>query len=270
MPMFVDALLGDTLHCDAELFGAYHFILYATWRNNGEPLDDDAETMARICRMPLARFTKLRPVLVRFFDLTDGKWRQKRLEKEWAAAILRQERARTNGAGGGRPKAKPKNNPVGLLDETQSKPKDNQVANPHESYPNPISNIEDSVTSVTGGKPPDLATLVFTDGLKFLISKGVKEPQARSVLGRWRGIHGDAALIEVLGSAKREGAIDAISFIEGCFRARGSKGKRQSSLDAALASIASAVGGDGGAPGASGGHFSGPTLDLEPVQPGFV
>ena len=84
MPIFTDALLGDTLHLHAEEFGAYCLLLFATWRNNGQALAEDDRKLARICRVTTRRWSeRLKPVLREFFDTGDGKWHQKRLEKEW-------------------------------------------------------------------------------------------------------------------------------------------------------------------------------------------
>ena len=90
MPVFTDALLGDTLHLTAEEFGAYLLLLFATWRNNGAALPDDPKRLARTCRVSEARWSqKLRPVLAEFFDVEAGKWRQGRLEKEWEIVAKR-------------------------------------------------------------------------------------------------------------------------------------------------------------------------------------
>jgi uncharacterized protein YdaU (DUF1376 family) len=83
MPVFTDALIGDTTHLSAEEFGAYCLILFATWRNNGEPFPDEDARLARICRVGAKKWQRLRPVLAGFFDLSSSFWRQKRLEKEW-------------------------------------------------------------------------------------------------------------------------------------------------------------------------------------------
>ncbi len=84
MPVFVDALVGDTTDLSPEEFGAYCLILFATWRNGGVPFGDEDNRLARICRVTVKRWReRLRPVLARFFDLSDGTWRQGRLEKEW-------------------------------------------------------------------------------------------------------------------------------------------------------------------------------------------
>ena len=88
MPVFTDALVGDTLHLSRDQFGAYMLILIATWRNNGQALPDDDRRMAHLTRATVKEWrTRLRPVLVEFFDISDGHWHQKRLEAEWADAI---------------------------------------------------------------------------------------------------------------------------------------------------------------------------------------
>lgn len=84
MPLFCDAYLADTMHLSLEEHGAYLKLLMITWRNNGKPLPDDDGRLARMLGITPAKWrTKLRPVLAPFFDLSEGAWRQKRLEKEW-------------------------------------------------------------------------------------------------------------------------------------------------------------------------------------------
>lgn len=88
MPVMTDALISDTTHLSAEEFGCYTLLLLATWRNNGQAFADDDKRLALICRVSLKRWrAKLRPALVEFFDLSDGHWRQKRLEIEWNRVI---------------------------------------------------------------------------------------------------------------------------------------------------------------------------------------
>lgn len=133
MPLYTDALLGDTLHLSTEEFGAYCLILFATWRNNGRPLPDDDRALARICRVHILKWRKtIRPRLVEFFDLSGQTWRQKRLETEWGRVEKLIEVARANGLKGGRPR-----NPAG---------------NPDESYPNPNPLFNNSY-SLDSGTP---------------------------------------------------------------------------------------------------------------------
>jgi uncharacterized protein YdaU (DUF1376 family) len=103
MPVFTDALIGDTTHLSTEQFGAYVLILLATWRNNGRALPDDDARMARLCRAGVQRWrSKLRPSLVEFFDISDGLWHQHRLEKEWARVESLIAKRRASASAGGR------------------------------------------------------------------------------------------------------------------------------------------------------------------------
>ena len=65
----------------------------------------------------------------------------------------------------------------------------------------------------------DAATVVFNQGRQWLQrATGKSEDRCRSLLGKWRRDHGDAALIAVLGKAQREGPIDAVQWIEAALR----------------------------------------------------
>lgn len=154
MPVFTDALIGDTTHLSMEEFGAYCMILFVTWRNNGNPLPDDANRMSRIVRVSKTKWlTKLRPSILPFFEVDDGYFRQKRLEKEWKLIAVFAEKNRQNGSKGGRPKSL-KNNETPKANgyvwrnpnETQTKP----------SHPHPHLHIElDTVVSnnIAGSAP---------------------------------------------------------------------------------------------------------------------
>jgi uncharacterized protein YdaU (DUF1376 family) len=115
MPVFTDALIGDTTHLSAEEFGAYFLLLMATWRNNGVPIKDDPARISRICRVTSRRWREgMRDTLAQFFDLSDGTWRQKRLEKEWERVKRLGDVSRANGPAGGRPR---KHNPAAASPE---------------------------------------------------------------------------------------------------------------------------------------------------------
>lgn len=160
MPVFVDAMLADTLHLTRGELGAYHLILYATWRNNGEPLEDDGDRMARICRATPAEWRKIRDVLAPFFDLGGGTWRQKRLEKEWGYVVDRASRARRNGQTGGRPR-QTQNEPSGFPEEN---PERTQRQSPHthtqsqsksDMFRRECVRVRNKVLSIIGGDPED-------------------------------------------------------------------------------------------------------------------
>ena len=84
MPLFTDAYLGDTMHLSLEEHGAYLKLLMIIWRNNGQPVEDDDKRIARMLGVSVPKWrSKLRPAIAPFFDLSEGTFRQKRLEKEW-------------------------------------------------------------------------------------------------------------------------------------------------------------------------------------------
>lgn len=83
---------------------------------------------------------------------------------------------------------------------------------------------KNSVAKATGGEPPDVATVIFGNGLTWLKqTSGRADTDCRSLLGKWRKSLGDEALIAALGRAQREGALDPVGWIEGAVRARTTK-----------------------------------------------
>lgn len=80
MPLYVGDWDGDTGHLDCEQDGAYGRLIRWYWRKG--PLPDDDAALARIIRMDLKRWRKIRPVIAAFFVIADGQWRQKRVDLE--------------------------------------------------------------------------------------------------------------------------------------------------------------------------------------------
>lgn len=76
---------------------------------------------------------------------------------------------------------------------------------------------------VGAGKPADPVKVLFDSGIQLLTAAGKNESHARSILGKWKAAHGTEAVIAALGRAQREGAIEPISFIEGCFKFQAKK-----------------------------------------------
>lgn len=108
----------DTTSFDAERTGAYAALLGHCWVRGGS-LPDDDEQLARFARCSPARWRKHRDVLGQepYFRIADGRWTQKRLTAEHAAALLRYQSKVDNGAKGGRPRKNPSDKP------TESEPK---------------------------------------------------------------------------------------------------------------------------------------------------
>ncbi len=97
MPLYIDAYTADTMHLTTEQHGAYLLLIMATWRNNGVPLADDDARLARIVGASPFKWRKMRPVLEEFFDISDGTWRQKKLESVYEQVMTRVKNSRDSG-----------------------------------------------------------------------------------------------------------------------------------------------------------------------------
>lgn len=92
MPLVIEKYLGDTMHLTRDQHGGYMLLLFAYWRGGG-PLPDDDGFLAATVKATPAEWKKLRPVLVRFFQVHDGHWHQKRADAELARARSKSEAA---------------------------------------------------------------------------------------------------------------------------------------------------------------------------------
>ncbi len=220
MPIFPDALISDTTFLSTEEFGAYCLILFATWRNNGRAFPDNDKRMARICRMDVPRWRKsIRPVMVQLFDLSDGVWRQHRLEKEWKYCAKKAAASRENGALGGRPKllkTKDTGNPPGSsgnnLDHNLEKP---TLTLTQESK----KDSEAKASATAGAAPPsDPVKILWDRGVALLLDVHLPEVRARRLVGGWRREFNDAAVMAAIVACEHEEASDPVAFIAGCLQ----------------------------------------------------
>lgn len=74
---------------------------------------------------------------------------------------------------------------------------------------------KDTEAKASGAEAPevDLVKVLFDEGVKLLTDTGTPEPQARSLIGRWRKAHGDEATRTAIQAAYDHGAIAPIEFI---------------------------------------------------------
>lgn len=128
IPLWTDALLGDTTHLSAAEFGAYMLMLITAWRSPDCDLPNDDKYLSKVCRLPPMMWRQSKSVLLEFWDTDDaGRLHQKRLsaERKYVSAVV--EKRRAAGASGGRAKALRNGdvsvaNASNLLEQTPSKP----------------------------------------------------------------------------------------------------------------------------------------------------
>ncbi len=82
IPLFGDAYLADTRHLSLEEHGAYLQLMMIAWRIDGCCLPDDDSRLSRMLGVTAAKWKKLKPVVMAFWTMEDGAWRQGRLSKE--------------------------------------------------------------------------------------------------------------------------------------------------------------------------------------------
>jgi hypothetical protein len=86
----------------------------------------------------------------------------------------------------------------------------------------------DASTGADAPKAPsaiDLKAAVFASGVPLLQSTGSTDRNARSMLGRWRSSHGDAAVLDALAAATAQAVSDPIPWI--IRRLENGNGRRQ-------------------------------------------
>lgn len=80
MPVYIGDYLADTMHLTTEQHGAYLLLLFHLWRRGF--LADRDETLSRICGLGADAWSNARPTLEEFFEVRDGLWRHRRVERE--------------------------------------------------------------------------------------------------------------------------------------------------------------------------------------------
>lgn len=90
MPIWIGDYLADTQRLTCEQHGAYLLLIFDYWRNGPPPDDDDV--LRSIVKLDAKAWTKHRPVLARMFQVRDGAWHHRRIDRELEEARGNQQR----------------------------------------------------------------------------------------------------------------------------------------------------------------------------------
>ncbi|ALJ14103.1 DUF1376 domain-containing protein [Sphingopyxis macrogoltabida] len=196
LPLFTDAYLGDTTHLTTFEHGAYLLLLIVSWRTPGCRLPDDDVLLARYARTPLGKWRKLRPILSPFFKISEGHWHQPRLQDEFQ--LLQSRKTQQSEAGKASAKAKAlKRQHRGSTPVASPLQRDgNETPTP---TPTPTSVSKDTGAGAPSDDP--LKTL-FDAGIELLTGTGTPEKQARSQIGKWRKMIGEAETLAAIVAAR--------------------------------------------------------------------
>ena len=84
--------IADTLHLSLEAQGCYVLILFHTWNRNCEAFKENE--LVKLLHITPKKWQKIKTEIAPLFELEEGLFKQKRLEKTWKEALRRSEKAR--------------------------------------------------------------------------------------------------------------------------------------------------------------------------------
>lgn len=208
--MFPSAWDCGTANLSLEEEAAYLRIVNAIHTHDG-PVPDNDRVLAGLFRSSTRKARALIDALVKAGKVTveDGQiWNDRARSDLVQRGFISNSRSES-GAKGGRTRA-----------ESAAKSlKEKEQAQAIASTRIEENRVEDTVSKDTAADAPiDPAKVAFDAGVKVLTAAGKSASAARSIVGKWRGKHGDEAVIAALGRAQREGAVDPVAFCEGVFR----------------------------------------------------
>lgn len=212
IPFFTDAYIADTQHLTNEEHGVYLRLLMFAWRTPGCCLPDDDRRLAIMVGVTPGKWSKLKPVVMGFWQTDGTVWRQKRLTKERSFASKSREQKRAAG------KASYEAKSLKTLDTTPTAvaTEDPTAGQRDGQQPIPIPIQEDSEPIGSDGDAVDFhREALWKNGVQFLCGEGVPENQARSLIGKWiKQANNDARRVfDALAAAKSSGTGDPVPYI---------------------------------------------------------
>lgn len=99
-PWFPDAHIADTGMLTLEEQGAYRLLLDHLWIKGGTLRDDDKE-IARLLRISIRRWLKIKPRLEGYLLFSENKITQKRVQRDYQKAVDKSKTNAENGKAGG-------------------------------------------------------------------------------------------------------------------------------------------------------------------------
>jgi len=208
LPLATDAWIADTSHLSRAERGLYMDLLILMWRSPECRVPNDLGWISRKLGCTESEAATLQNIVSEFCKSTGNWLSQKRLRKEWDYCLEKRK----------------KQSERAKLRWNKDKDTSHGNAAPHDTgnalSPSPTHSLIPLAKANGETALIDPVKAMFDAGIRLLASAGIAEPKARALLGKWKRDHGEIAVMAALGKAQREGAIDPVSFIQGCFRAK--------------------------------------------------
>lgn len=230
LTLWTDAYLSDTRLLTTIEHGAYLLLLMEAWRRPNCDLPDDDRMLARMTGLQADEWAEIKSTVMAFWNY-DGRsksWKQKRLTKERDSARIRS-KSQSDKATKRWSKTKKDDAPA-MPDECPVPPPGN--ASTATATATAIEGSEEDKSSPAADAatidpdPPqgellkaepktaiDIVKVIFDTGIAVLGSADIPNGQARSMLGKWKKIYGDPAVLTVLARAEVERPEQPIEWI---------------------------------------------------------
>ncbi len=185
-----------------------------------KPLPGDLDVLCDMIGVETDEERRIVERLLRFkFTKTEDGYRHERCETEIAAYHHKAAQARANGKGGGRPRKQSGTNqkPSGFPSGSGPVPNGNQPETGSKANQEPRTN-KYSVPSGTGAGAPSPVDLIFANGVPLLVTAGLSDKQARTMLGLFRKNHGDDAVVAAIQKCVDEQALEPVGYLQRVLR----------------------------------------------------
>jgi uncharacterized protein YdaU (DUF1376 family) len=232
MPLYIGDYLRKTMHLTIAQHGAYLMLIMACWCEGGT-LPDDDEHLAAICRVPVARWRKLRPAMMRFFEIDETGWHNSRVSKELAKAEDITTQRRNAGHASAAAKAQQTANKTATDVATPVVTNGQQNPRPSQSHTQSSSLRSEDYSEPLRASGSARAPPMPPDGAKSLWDKGLSilGPKQRSLLGKLRKSHGDPAVLAAIVQCEEENPSDPPAFLIACCQRRHDNDRKLSPVE---------------------------------------
>jgi uncharacterized protein YdaU (DUF1376 family) len=218
--------IEGTIGMPFELKGAYRLLLDLIYMQGGA-LPDDARYISGQLGCSVKKWKSLREALIDAdkIEVRGDYLGNDRADKELETLGKLQDKQREN----------------------RSRPNKNKhIQSPRCDHTEP--DTERTVAKATDGdavEPQDFAKQLWDRGVQFLGRHGVKDRQARTIIGKWRKAYTDTDIFEAFSQCSRAGAVEPVSWIEAKLKSKGTGNVRTAKGASRLAAF---VGGASGTP----------------------
>jgi uncharacterized protein YdaU (DUF1376 family) len=239
----IDDYLQGTEGMGLEIEGAYIRFLMRLYRR-GKPLPDDDRFMSVVMGLSVRVWRRVKDSLIaigkiilrsgcltnmRFEKERKARAEQLRKQSEGMRKRWQNERAAKAANDGVSPKFQESLAEVSLKLSENLDEKPNEINGSNDSHllidRERERKKEDSDPNGSGAEAPDktLREVIWDEGLGWLRTRTlVREEKLRPRVGRWISDYGEVAVMNALDAAQQKGAVDPMSYIDGCLRRQGS------------------------------------------------